>query len=446
MKISLISLPAPFEDEPAMNPPLGLSYISSAARNVTSDIMALDFSTFPQHDFYNSKDYLNEIPLSADVYCISCVTPQFHWLVDIIEHIKSHSHAKVVVGGPHASSRPEECLRVGKADYVVKGEGDRAIIDLLSDKDPALIQGLCYLKEGDFVNKTRVYIKNLDRLPYPDRDVFDLSRYKRKIYGYQAAHLVTLRGCPYNCAFCDKQSVGQTLRYRSVENVMDEIDLIIGQHGIRAFVIYDDIFTLSKDRLFEFCWEFKLRKLIWRCWSRADTLDREKLQAMKDAGLTSITIGIESGSNEILANIRKGITAEDNRRALLLCKELGVAVRCSLMYGNPGETWQTLCETIKLVRETQPDEWNLAILTPIPGSDIWNNPETYGVSFHKDLIERNRYKQLNRFGNTGIGNTSIVLDTMSEEEFKRNLERFVFALEEMCPRRQIQDTIQDIRL
>ena len=446
MKAVLISLPAPFEDISAMNPPLGLSYLAANLKEVTSDIRAIDFTCHPQYDYYKSNDYLKEIPLDADLYCISCITPQFHWLVEITKYIKENSSGKVIVGGPHATNRPIECLWVAQADYVMKGEGDRAIVDLVGGVDPGSIDGLSFMDCGEYVDKPKVRIKDLDSLPFPDREIFNLSRYKRRIYDYQAIHLVTLRGCPYNCAFCDRESVGRVLRYRSIENVMQEIDLLVGRHGVRAFVIYDDIFTLSKERLLKFCYEFKLRKLLWRCFSRADTLDEEKLVAMREAGLTSITMGIESGSDTILSNINKGATAEDNRRALLLCKKVGIPIRCSLMYGNPGETRATINETIQMIAETQPDEWNLAILTPIPGSDIWNRPEAYGIDYNQELIQKDRYRDLNRFGNTGIGTISVTLDTMTEREFQENLGYFVNALEEVCPRRKIQDTIQNIKL
>jgi len=446
MRVVLISLPAPFESEPAMNPPLGLAYIAANLREVTSDIQAIDFTCFPQYDYYKSKRYLQEIPLDGDLYCISCTTPQFHWLVEVTEYVKQNTSGEVIVGGPHATTRAKECLDIAKVDYVMRGEGDKAIVDLVNDVDPTLIEGLNFIDGDEYIEKSRSYIRDLDSLPFPGRDVFNLAQYKRKIYEYQAIHLITLRGCPYNCAFCDRESVGRVLRYRSIQNVMQEIDLLVGQYGVRAFVIYDDIFTLSRERVLEFCYELKLRKLMWRCWSRADTLDEEKLVAMKEAGLTSITIGIESGSDTILTNIKKGATAEDNRKALLLCKRLDVPVRCSLMYGNPGETRKTIEETLMLIKETQPDEWNLAILTPIPGSDIWNRPEAYGITYNQDLAKKNRYKQCNRFGNTGIGSVSITLDTMTEQEFQSNLEYFVHALEEVCPRRKIQDTIQNIKL
>ena len=209
-------------------------------------------------------------------------------------------------------------------------------------------------------------------------------------------------------------------------------------------MIYDDIFTLDISRVEEFCSEFRKRGLYWRCWSRADCVDREKLIIMKSSGLVSITFGIESGSDVILKNINKMASSYDNFAALRLCNELNIPVRCSLMYGNPGEDMWTLSRTINMVAKCKPSEWNLSILTPIPGSEFWENPNRHGIQFDKDEIEANDYFQLNRFGDSGVGNTLIKIDSMSNDDFNDNLKWFVGKLESMCPRIEIQDTIQSI--
>ena len=170
------------------------------------------------------------------------------------------------------------------------------------------------------------------------------------------------------------------------------------------------------------------------------------LAAMKRSGLTSITLGIESGDDEILSSVDKKITADKNKQALLWCKELGVPVRCSLMFGNPGECKRSVDNTIKLIKETQPDEWNLAVLTPIPGSPIWDNPDKYGIKLDKECLRRNLYKGLDRFNDSGIGNIGYEFKHMSQREMSWLLNYFVKSLESVCPRKQIQDTIQNINV
>jgi radical SAM superfamily enzyme YgiQ (UPF0313 family) len=271
-----------------------------------------------------------------------------------------------------------------------------------------------------------------------------MNEYHRTIHGQPATHIVTLRGCPFDCAFCATEAIPRKVRFRSVENVMLEVDRLRESYGTKGLVIYDDQFLLSPDRVLSFCEEFGKRDLHWRCWSRADLITPPLLLRMRESGLTSITIGIESGDDFILARTRKRTTAWKNRDALLTCKETGVPVRCSLIYGLPGETPDSLRNTVNLVRTCQPDEWELSIFSPVPGSDIWNRPEAYGVSFDKVRLKAQDYFPINRYGESGIGTLWVDLDTMKREELQARLPNFVGELERVCPRKTIQDTIHRI--
>ena len=436
-----ISLPSPFAKEPAMNPPLGIAYLVSYLRPFVDSIRVVDFATF-DYD-YKSKEYLKEIPKDADLYGISCMSPQFYWLKEIALYLKQNTNAKIVAGGPHPTSMVSECLKF--VDYVVIGEGELPMQALVMGVPLSEIEGIGYKDKKRIITTPRVFVKDLNSLPFPDRGIFDLSKYKRNIDGEPAIHLVTLRGCSYACSFCDKNMVGRKVRFRSISNVIEEIDLY-REKGYNSFVIYDDIFTLIPKRIAEFCEAAKERGIKWRCWSRTDLIDKSKLTKMKDAGLTSITYGVESGDDGILRNVNKKTTVADNRVALLAAKEIGVPVRCSLMYGCPGETMSSLKNTIKLIKETQPDEWNLAVFRPIPGSAIWNNPSSFGISFDKKALAAQSYMPTNRFGETGVGDLCITLDSMTNIEYSQNLKYFVSELERVCPRKQIQDTIQTIKM
>ena len=438
MKIVLINLPSPFETEPAMNPPLGLGYISSYLKiKGYSDVTIVDYALYKDYDYINERRYFEKIPLDGDIYGFSCVTPQYKWLYELTKYIRFICPSAILIaGGPHPSNMPKECLNECGLDYVVQGEGEIVFFRIVE-----------HHSQNHYFNYPNILeepVINLGCLPLPDRPNMEL--YKRNIDGQKAAHIITLRGCPYNCYFCDRESVGRNVRYRSIENVISEVDELRQVHGINSFVIYDDIFTLSEYRVYHFCNALAVRGSSWRCWSRTDRITEKLLTYMKKCGLKSITFGVESGDDDILKNINKVTTAEQNKKALLAAKKAGVPVRCSLMYGNPGETLSSLNNTLKFVEETQPDEWNLAVLTPIPGSEFWSNPQKYGLSFDKAWLKKKWYLPCNRFGETGVGDPWITIDSMSKQEFTKNLVYFVNELERICPRKKIQDTIQEIKL
>ena len=423
MKVVLVSLPYSFALEQSMNPPLGLCYIASFLKSQgVCDVSGVDLA--------NHGVSLEMLPLDADVYGVGCMTSQYGHLVRTCDFLRARNQtAKIAVGGPHFTNCPED--KPPSADVVIRGDGEHEFYKFVA---------------GHRVDELSIHRCDVQSMPFPDRDIFGLENYRRTLEGEPAVHLVTLRGCPYDCSFCDRVSVGRNVRYRDVCEVLDEVDFVIDRYGIRRFVVYDDIFTLRKQRAIEFSRAFKDRGVRWRCWSRADTLDEKTLVAMKDAGLVSITLGIESGDDGVLERIGKGVSAKMNREALLLCRRCGVAVRCSLMYGNPGECRESIQNTVDLVVETQPDEWNLAVLTPVPGSMIWRDPARFGFGLDKSWVRENEYAVVNRFRESGVGDLWYAHDVMSDVEFCSNLEFMVSELERLCPRKCIQDTIQQIDL
>jgi len=426
MKLILISLPTPYADEPAMDVPLGLAYISSYLKaHGHTDIQLVDFNLYTNYD-YKQKQYLEKIPLDADVYGIQCHTPQFYWLVQVSHYIRANNKkATIITGGPHPSARPFECFTKARVDFAVIGEGEKVMLDLLNGVQlPNMVK--------------YPWIKDLDSLPFPDRDLLDFKKYRRTIHGHRAFHVITSRGCPYHCAFCSKPSVGDIVRWRSVENFIAEIDYCMSKYGVKRFVIYDDIFTLKKNRAIQIADELGKRGVQWRCWSRVDTLSKELLVIFKSCGLTSITLGIESGSDDILKVLSKGVTAKQNEEILFICKEIGIPVRASIIYGSPYETKKSVDETIDLLRRTQPDEWNIATLIPIPGSDIGEHPAKYDIKIHEDPL----YLNYHRLGESGMGNIAVDISTMSTQEYA-NLRKYMLkTLLKEVPRRIIQDTIQ----
>jgi anaerobic magnesium-protoporphyrin IX monomethyl ester cyclase len=439
MKIVLINPPSPFEKEPAMNPPLGLCYIAAYLKSINfTNIEMIDFSLYQEYDYRQDKKYLEKIPLDASVYGITCVTPQYQWLYEISKYIRANNpDACIVAGGPHPTNMAKETIDECNLDYAIRGEGEIVFGDICDKK---------WRNSRDSISGIEIGQRLLGKI-IPDRSLTPLSAYKRTIDGELAAHINTLRGCPYGCYYCDmsRGNLNNGIYYRNVDTVIAEMDDITKRYNIRSFVIYDDCFILNKKRVAQFCEEFAKRGYKWRCFSRVDHVDYDILKLMKDAGLTSITFGIESGDDTILKNINKCITVEQNRDALLLAKKVGIPVRSSLMYGNPGENYTSLVNTLNLIEETQPDEWNLAVLSPIPGSEFWEHPEKHGIKLDKKWLHEQMYEPCNRFANTGIGKSYISIDSMTDDEFQGYLSWFTEELEWVCPRKKIQDTIQEIR-
>ncbi len=434
MKIVLISLPNPQLIEPAMNPPLGLCYISSYLKSKGFyDITLIDYSLENDFDFYNGREYLKLIPLDADIYGISVMTPQYRWLIDVTKHIKSHNRKVMVVsGGAHSSNIPEDCLSVG-VDVAVAGDGEIPFTMLCEGYNPSVVPG-AVMPGGNGNHKIMIA---LDELPWPDRDLTDLLRYKRLLMHEadrgeiggddKAVHIVTMRGCPYNCAFCDRFSVGRQVRYRSVENVMKEVDWINHKYGLNAFVIYDDTFTLSRKRVLQFCEEFVKRGSKWRTWARVNTIDKETVQTMKDSGCMKLLFGFESGDDRILKIINKKTTRKQNIEAAHICRDVGIGCAITLIYGLPGETKESIDNTISMIEEAQPpNEVYFHVLAPMPGSPIWDNPGAYGIEIDKQKLREQYYAPTSLTDSpSGLGHIYYKHDQMDEVEFRDNLIYFV---------------------
>lgn len=297
-----------------------------------------------------------------------------------------NSDVKVAVGGNHPTLDAEGTLSNSEFDYAVRGEGEFTFLELAEDRAAPTIKGLSYRKENQIIhNEKRPFIKDLDILPYPCRDSF-LNDARYLDFG----HLITGRGCPYSCAYCaSKQLWGQTTRFRSVENVISELEDL--QAGYHPAVIHfaDDTFTLNKQRAKEICQRIIDRQLEikWVCDTRVDCLDEELVALIKRAGCIRVKIGAESGSDRILKAMNKGITTEQVRRAVSWIKEAGLPMTVYFMIGYPQETNEDLQQTIDLARELDADYYSLSVLAPYYGTKVWDDLEKSGQKMDKEHWE-----------------------------------------------------------
>jgi len=388
-KIVLIALPNPFLTDQRIAPPLGLLYLASYLKKYNyNNVKIINLSCeLEDTSIQNCLDYLKNI--KADVFGISLSTTQYGYALQICKFLKEQNkESLIVIGGPHPTTLPKETLEVTNADITVIGEGEEVFLQIVEDKPFNEIKGIVY-RNGNkiIVNERMPYIKDLDSLPFPARELLDFSKYTRTIAGKEATNLISTRGCPYFCSFCSQDIWQHKVRFFSAEYVLGEVDDIKKKTGIDRLLFLDDTLTLNHKRLYKIIKGLKDRKIIWRGWTRANVINPQLLKEMKDCGCHSLCVGVESGSQKILNNIHKGTTVEQNFKAVKMIKESGIMARVSIIVGSPGETYDTIEETKRFMVEAQPDDWITSTFVPVVGSDAWKYPERYGIEITSQNYE-----------------------------------------------------------
>jgi radical SAM superfamily enzyme YgiQ (UPF0313 family) len=298
----------------------------------------------------------------------------------------------IAVGGPYPVAMQEKCLRDSRdIDAVVTGEGEITVAEILDrltrNKDLQGVEGVIIRNGEDFIkNPPRPLISDLDSLPFPARELLGDAKdyipppatYKRK----PVAVIITARGCNRRCIFCfqiDKQRKSG-IRYRSVENVLQEIEHCLKQ-GYKEIKFIDDTLAADYDRAMQLAKEIKQRKLnfTWFASACVHQVDKPLLKAFKSAGCWAILLGAESGVQKNLNTIRKGITLAQTKKAVQAAKEVGLTVYTPFIFGIPGETFEDGLKTIEFACELNPDIANFHALTPFPGTELHDNIEKYGT-------------------------------------------------------------------
>lgn len=315
---------------------------------------------------------------TPDLVSITMLTANYKAAKNIAKIAKGlDGNIKVVVGGAHPTLDADETLVEEDFDYAIRGEGELTLLELANGRDEAEIEGLSFKKNDKWVhNRDRPFIPDLDALPFPCRDSF-LNDTKYMDFGY----IITGRGCPFSCSYCaSPQLWHRTVRFRSVSNVIKELEYLQMNHNSSVVHFADDTFTLNRNRAKEICRQIIERqlKISWICDTRADCLDRELIALMKKSGCCRLKIGVESGSDTILKRVRKNITTEQVRNVVYLIKEQALPLTIYLMAGFPGETNEDLQQTINFARELDAEYYSLSILAPYYGTEIWNDLEKSG--------------------------------------------------------------------
>ena len=314
---------------------------------------------------------------NPDVVGISIKTVKEPSALKIAEITKRISpDIKIVAGGPHPTVSPEEILALPFFDYVVKGEGEETMAQMVEalykDSDLRDVPGISYRNKGKvYHNPLRPLIRNLEDLPKPDRKfLIDYNDYTPNQLGW----LMTSRGCPYDCAYCSSKSIwSRKVRYRTLEDVLDEIHELRVEHGVTNLNFMDDSFTVNRKYLFNLCNAFieKKLKMTWSCLTRADLMDADTIRKMKSAGCTKVDIGVESGSQKVQKIIKKGIDLDQVRKIAKLLRKNNMFWAGFFMMGFPGETKKDILKTLKFMKEIKPNWVCFSIFTPYPGTALF---------------------------------------------------------------------------
>jgi radical SAM superfamily enzyme YgiQ (UPF0313 family) len=284
----------------------------------------------------------------------------------------------VIIGGPHPSMVGADLLNYPEIDICVKGEGENTIVELLdaieSEKKFDSIQGIVYRKDGRIVeNPSRKFINNLDSLCFPHESAPEVLKDYDQYPPTAFNKIFAIRGCPYNCSFCGSHKIwSRKVRFRSPENVVKEIKSL-QKKGIRSVHFDDDTFGVNKKYINKLCNALiaDCPGLKWSCEMHVKLADEETISLMRAAGCYSIQIGIESGNNEILREMRKNITIEEALTACEIIKRHGINLQAFFLVGFPQETEDTLNDTIRAMKKIKCDSLVYSIFTPYPSTEVF---------------------------------------------------------------------------
>lgn len=378
MKISLIHPRLVYQPS---QQPLGIMYIAAELEKHGFEVQLVE-AAFTESDEAVAKRVKE---FEADVVGISVMINYFDNALSLATLIKQQNpNCIAVVGGPHASALPEEFLTKRDIDYVMVGECEKEFakfVSVLSDgKNPKndSIPGLIW-KEGRSKILSAV-VDDIDSLAWPARHLLPITSYQHRgyivSYGMHGGNfnVITSRGCPFRCNFCDHSVFGKNVRYRDTVDVVDEIEYTAKKYKIRNFDIMDDTFTLNKKRIKAFCNEMIRRdlNLYWACRLRVTGVTRELLEIMKKAGCIRFSVGIESVSPKVLKATNKQISMEEVGQVLKWAKQLGFLIIGNFMIGNLGDTWETVMKSAEYaVQSKEIDIPSFVVLTPLPGTEIF---------------------------------------------------------------------------
>lgn len=376
MKIALIH-PHYREGIPGKFPSLGLGYIAATLEDNGCEVDYIDVDAL---NLTNDDLKLHLFKHTFDVVGITCNSTTFREAKKTAKIVReSIPDTFIVIGGPHLNIYPKETVQNPEFDAGIYGEGEYTMLELVKTFESRGnlhdIRGLIHKEDGKIiVNPPRRLIRDLDVLPFPARHLMPNDEYNNSITKkYPFTTLITSRGCPFKCFYCQPVH-GEMFRARSPDNVVDEIEDCINKFGIQEIQIYDDTFTLKPKRVNAICDEIINRRLniILDCRTRIDLVTKALLTKMKSAGCERIRYGIESGDQQMLNIMKKGVTLDQVATVFEWTREAGIETYAYFMIGSPGETLEKIQKTIDFAEKLKSNNTRFSITTAYPGTEMYN--------------------------------------------------------------------------
>jgi anaerobic magnesium-protoporphyrin IX monomethyl ester cyclase len=366
-------------------PPLGLAYMAAVLEQNGVDVKIFDC---PVCDFDHAKLKAELDKYQPTIVGVGSMTPTIKSALKSAQVAKEVCpDTKVVMGGPHATFADMEILTSDSyVDVIVRGEGEETILEL-AKQAPEMhgldkVKGITFRKDNQIVRtEKRPFIDDLDSLPKPAYHLLPMEKYR--ITGRNLLPIISSRGCPFQCPFCvASQMFGARFRGRSPKNVLDEIEWLRDEHGAEGIAFQDDTFSFDKKRTMDICDGMIERKinLHWGCGTRADVVNKEVFQKMSRAHCDEAMLGVESGCQRMRDLLNKRVTNVQIENAVKWSKEAGIFVTVSVILGYPGETKESLQETLDYIRRIEPDDVWLCHATPYPGTCL------------RELVQKNGWK------------------------------------------------------
>ena len=358
--------------------------------------------------------------IKPDVIFMETTTPSILADYESLKALKEVTGAIIIVGGPHATYFHKEVFEQCKAiDVVIKHEFDTKIAGVIDNiKNLESVEGITY-RDGETIidNKKGSVKSNLDDIPFPDRETIPWQWYLEAWYSKQPfMNFMSSRGCPYHCAFClwPQSMYGHKQRFRSLDNVFEELNFMVKTYGVKEINIDDGTFTTNKKRVIEFCQRLRQEniKLVWTCNGRVDNIDDEMLAEMKASGCKMIRLGVESGSQDVLNKIRKGLTLEKIENGVKKVKKHGIQALGGFMFGFPYDSRKSIEATISFAKKISPDQVQFSICMPYPGTSL------YEYIINNNLLLAREFKEFDMT----CGPIAKTID-MEREELKSILSR-----------------------